>query len=49
MIEPIRLAFEVACPPDHAFEVWTGRIGTWWPSDHTVSEEPGLAVVLEAC
>ncbi len=47
MIEPIRLAFEVACPPDHAFEVWTGRIGTWWPADHTVSGEPGLAVVLE--
>ena len=47
MTEPIRLAFEVACPPDHAFEVWTGRIGTWWPVDHTVSGEPGLAVVLE--
>jgi hypothetical protein len=27
--------------------VWTGRIGTWWPTDHTVSGEPGLAVVLE--
>jgi hypothetical protein len=47
VIEPIRLAFEVACPPDHAFAVWTGRIGQWWPVDHTVSGEPGLAVVLE--
>ena len=47
MIEPIRLAFEVACPADHAFAVWTGRIGQWWPADHTVSGEPGLAVVLE--
>jgi hypothetical protein len=47
VIEPIRLAFEVACPPDHAFEVWTGRIGTWWPADHTVSGEPRLEVVLE--
>ena len=47
MIEPIRLAFEVDCPADHAFDVWTGRIAQWWPSDHTVSGETGLAVVLE--
>jgi len=47
VIEPIRLAFEVACQPAHAFEVWTGRIGTWWPADPSVSGEPGLAVVLE--
>ena len=26
MIEPLRLAFEVACPPEHAFAVWTARI-----------------------
>ena len=25
VIEPIRLTFEVACPPEHAFEVWTAR------------------------
>ena len=47
MIDPIRLAFEVRCPPEHAFAVWTGRIGQWWPADHTVSGETGLAVVLE--
>ena len=47
MIEPIRLAFEVACPADRAFAVWTDDIGRWWPADHTVSGEPGLAVVLE--
>jgi uncharacterized protein YndB with AHSA1/START domain len=47
MIEPIRLRFEVACPVEHAFAVWTDRIGQWWPTDHTVSAEPGLTVVLE--
>ena len=26
MIEPLRLTFDVPCPPDLAFEVWTGRI-----------------------
>ena len=47
LIEPIRLSFEVDCPPDHAFEIWTGRIDQWWPADHTVTGEDGLTVVLE--
>jgi uncharacterized protein YndB with AHSA1/START domain len=47
LIEPIRLSFEVDCPVDHAFDVWTARIGQWWPKDHTVSTEDGLVVVLE--
>ena len=47
MIEPIRLDFEVGCAPDHAFGVWTSRIATWWPADHTVSGDADLRVVLE--
>ena len=47
MIEPIELAFDVACPIERAFEVWTSDIDRWWPADHTVSAEAGLAVVLE--
>ena len=47
MIEPIRLAFEVDCPPDHAFEVWTSRIDRWWPADHTASGDAATRVVLE--
>ncbi|MDO8485480.1 MAG: hypothetical protein Q7S35_11135 [Candidatus Limnocylindrales bacterium] len=47
MIEPIRLTFEVDCPVDHAFDVWTNRIAQWWPKDHTVSAEENLTVVLE--
>ena len=35
VIEPIRLAFDVECPADHAFDVWTRRIAQWWPADHT--------------
>ena len=46
-IEPIRLAFEVACRPERAFRTWTERIATWWPADHTVTAEDGLLVVLE--
>ena len=47
MIEPIRLVFDVACPADHAFRVWTAEIDRWWPADHTVSGADGLTVVLE--
>jgi uncharacterized protein YndB with AHSA1/START domain len=45
--EPLTLSFEVACSAEHAFAVWTGRIGSWWPRDHTVSGDTELAVVLE--
>lgn len=47
MIDSIRLAFDVQAPPEHAFEVWTARIGRWWPADHTVSGEPDLEITLE--
>ena len=47
MIEPIRLHFEVDCAVDRAFEVWTARIAQWWPTDHSVSSESDLTVVLE--
>ena len=47
MIEPIRLKFDVDCPADHAFEVWTARIDHWWPADHTASGDAGAFVVLE--
>jgi uncharacterized protein YndB with AHSA1/START domain len=47
MTEPLRMEFDVACPPEHAFAVWTARIDTWWPRDHTVTGAPDLTVVLQ--
>lgn len=47
MTEPLLLSFDVDTPVAHAFTVWTTRIGTWWPPDHTVTGEPDLSVVLE--
>lgn len=47
MIEPIRIAFEVACEPDHAFRTWTARASSWWPVEHTASGEPGTEIVFE--
>lgn len=46
MTEPLRLSFEVACPPEHAFSTWTERFSAWWPRSHSVSGEP-VDVVLE--
>lgn len=47
MTVPLRMSFDVACPPEHAFEVWTSGIDTWWPPDHTVTGQADLTVVLQ--
>ena len=47
MIDPIRVTFEVGCPQERAFEVWTADIDRWWPADHTVTGSDDLLVVLE--
>jgi len=47
MSEPLRLSFEVACAPEHAFSVWTTRISSWWPRDHTVSGRSDAEGVLQ--
>jgi uncharacterized protein YndB with AHSA1/START domain len=43
---PLLTSFDVACSAEHAFHVWTDRIGTWWPSDHTATGQADL-IVLE--
>jgi hypothetical protein len=45
--EPLRITFDVGCPPEQAFELWTARTSAWWPTSHTVSAQPGLEVVIE--
>ncbi len=47
MIEPLRLSYEIDCPRDHAFTVWTTRLSTWWPKGHSASGDPDTRVVLE--
>jgi uncharacterized protein YndB with AHSA1/START domain len=47
MTEPIQISFDVDCAVDHAFDVWTARISSWWPRSHTVSAEDDADVVLE--
>jgi uncharacterized protein YndB with AHSA1/START domain len=47
VIEPLRLSQELDCAPDHAFTVWTARLGTWWPPGHSASGDPDTVVTLE--
>jgi uncharacterized protein YndB with AHSA1/START domain len=47
MTAPLTMSFDVACPAGHAFTVWTGKIGSWWPPDHTVSGRKDAAIVME--
>jgi activator of Hsp90 ATPase-like protein len=47
MIEPLRYSFEVKCPVEHAFDVWTARASQWWPKASTISQSDGLEVVFE--
>ena len=44
---PLLISFDVDCSADHAFDVWTSKIGTWWPRDHTVSGDR-VDIVLES-
>jgi hypothetical protein len=49
-VEPLaslELSFEIACPPGHAFEVWTTRLSSWWPKGHSASGDPDTVVTLE--
>ena len=43
-MEPLRLEFTVACPPERAFALWAEQTARWWPHGHSVSGEPGLSV-----
>jgi uncharacterized protein YndB with AHSA1/START domain len=46
-MEALEVRFTVACPPDHAFAVWTRDISAWWPRGHSVSKDPALTVAIE--
>jgi uncharacterized protein YndB with AHSA1/START domain len=38
--DPLVIEFEVGVPPAQAFDAWTRRCATWWPSSHTISGDP---------
>jgi hypothetical protein len=44
---PLRLSYEIDCPVEHAFAVWTKRLSTWWPKGHSAWGDPETVAVLE--
>jgi uncharacterized protein YndB with AHSA1/START domain len=46
-MSPLELTYDLACSPEHAFQVWTGRLSQWWPKGHSVSHHPEAVVSLE--
>jgi Activator of Hsp90 ATPase homolog 1-like protein len=44
---PVRKSITVKADATHAFEVFTGRIGNWWPHTHTIGTSPQKNIVLE--
>lgn len=47
MTDALEIEFFVACPVEHAFDVWTDRTDMWWPRDHTRSGRPDCNVTIE--
>ncbi|MHC5794900.1 SRPBCC domain-containing protein [Lacisediminihabitans sp. FW035] len=47
MIDPLRISFEVGCTAAHAFHIWTDRIDSWWPRNHTATNLAGSVIGLE--
>lgn len=47
-LTPIHKTLEVEASPETAFETFTRRIGTWWPTDHySIHEQAVHEVVFE--
>jgi uncharacterized protein YndB with AHSA1/START domain len=46
-IAPVIKTVDVKCAPARAFELFTGRMGAWWPASHHIGGTPFAAVVIE--
>jgi len=43
----VRREITVDATPEHAFAVFADGIGTWWPRDYSIGEQPLDRVVIE--
>jgi uncharacterized protein YndB with AHSA1/START domain len=44
---PVRKTVTVKTSPSHAFDVFAGGIGTWWPASHHIGASPMKLSVIE--
>jgi hypothetical protein len=46
-IAPVRRTVRTKAPPARTFELFTGRIGRWWPRGRTIGQAPHQDIVIE--
>jgi hypothetical protein len=46
-IAPIVKTIDVKCDPRRAFQLFSARMGDWWPAGHSIGASPIKAVVIE--
>jgi uncharacterized protein YndB with AHSA1/START domain len=46
-IQPVRQTLIVETPREHAFDVFTRGLDTWWFRDHSIGKEPMQEAVME--
>jgi uncharacterized protein YndB with AHSA1/START domain len=46
-LDPITEKYDLACDPDHAFDVYARHIGDWWHPDYTEGAETFTEVTIE--
>ncbi len=44
---PVKKTVLVHATPEHAFAVFTARMGSWWPKTHSTAQSPQKEVVME--
>jgi uncharacterized protein YndB with AHSA1/START domain len=44
---PVRRSVTVKAPPERAFEVFTGKIGAWWPKTHHIGAVDPETIIVE--
>jgi hypothetical protein len=46
-IAPVVKTVDVKCAPARAFELFTGRMGGWWPATHHTGATPFEEIIVE--
>jgi uncharacterized protein YndB with AHSA1/START domain len=46
-VAAVRKTLSLACPVDHAFAVFTKKMGKWWPATHHVGDVPFKDIYID--